>query len=126
MAVEMSTRQQKVWAKTNGHCAYCGVPLNPPSLEGGDPNRFCVDHINARFNGGKDGLENLAPSCSRCNCTKRARSLEEFREIMLYKTHPRFTLEHIARLEALGVTLPTGFPCYSPYAFWFETQGIQL
>lgn len=52
--------------------------------------------------------------------------MEELREVLLYKKYPRFTEKHIAHINSLGMTLPVGFPCYEPYIFWFEAQGITL
>jgi Restriction endonuclease len=117
-------RQRDVWKKTEGHCAYCGVVLKPAS----DPSRdrFCIDHIHPRFLGGASDVGNLAPVCHRCNCGKRARSLEDYRRVLFARRYAVFTEAHIAHLTSLGVVLPPEFPCYPPLLFWFEKEGIAL
>lgn len=124
MAGEYKSTQQKVWNKTQGFCAYCGVKLLPPSA--GTREDFRVDRIVPRSSGGNTTLANLAPCCQGCNCLKRSRSLESFRDVMLHRKLPRCTADHIAHLNSLGITLPPDFPCYPPYLFWYERQGIRL
>lgn len=71
MAIGKNTRQQ-VYAKYNGHCAYCGRKLEFEEMQ--------VDHIQAKHVGGKNDLENLNPSCRSCNCLKGKLSLKKFRK----------------------------------------------
>lgn len=47
-------------------CVYCG----------GKSNTW--DHINPRWNRGKDNIENLVPACRKCNSTKGNRPLQDF------------------------------------------------
>jgi len=42
------------------------------------------------------------------------------------RLYGEFTPKHVAHLERLGIQLPDNFPCYPPYLFWFEQQGIVL
>lgn len=63
--------RKKVFVKTNGKCFHCGITLET----GGDdfnknPNWFCVDHLSPKFLGGGNNIENLVPSCRKCNCKK--------------------------------------------------------
>lgn len=62
----------KLFEKYNGFCAYCGVKLNP--------KKFDIDHIKPKYLGGRNTIENLNPSCRRCNSWKKTFSIEEFRQ----------------------------------------------
>jgi len=66
----MSNRME-VYNKYDGHCAYCGKDISIKDMQ--------VDHIVPKCHGGTDGIENLNPSCRRCNHYKRGNSLEAFR-----------------------------------------------
>ena len=65
-------------------CAYCGKPLE---------KTFHVDHVKPIYRGlpddyrekradivGKDEIDNMVPSCPRCNRWKATLQLEKFRE----------------------------------------------
>lgn len=71
-----------VYEKYNGHCAYCGKPLEYKDMQ--------VDHIKPVFHNwnyadkerwlkehyGDDNIENLNPSCRACNYYKSTLSLD--------------------------------------------------
>ena len=61
-----SATKQTVWNKTDGHCYYCGDQLKPWET-------FSIDHVIPKSKGGTDELDNLVPSCRRCNSRKGAR-----------------------------------------------------
>ena len=62
-----------VYAKYNGHCAYCGCPI--------ELNEMQTDHFVAHHGeGGEDTLDNYMPSCEVCNRIKSNRTIEGFRE----------------------------------------------
>lgn len=63
-----------VYAKCNGHCAYCGREIAYKDMQ--------VDHIHAQYLGGKDDVENLMPACRMCNYRKGTLSVEQFRQII--------------------------------------------
>lgn len=117
-------RIRDILAKTGGHCAYCGVVLQPVSAR--TRASLSVDHIECRSRGGRGTLTNLAPACRGCNYSKRSLSLDEWRHRLIRRKYGEFTDNHIAHLKSLGLGLPEGFPCYPPYVFWFEEQGINL
>ena len=62
----------KVYNKYNQHCAYCGVELEYKEMQ--------VDHLKSKYYGGLDDIDNLMPSCRKCNNFKNVFSLEQFRE----------------------------------------------
>lgn len=77
------TTRQKIYAKYNGHCAYCGKEIRYDEMQ--------IDHLipvmlidsyNVARNIDREKVEaeeNLMPACRRCNHYKRGNSLECFR-----------------------------------------------
>lgn len=64
--------RKAVYAKYNGHCAYCGTELEYKEME--------VDHIVPIAEWGEDNrMINLNPSCKLCNNFKRDKPLCDFR-----------------------------------------------
>jgi len=76
--------RMQIYDKYNGHCAYCGKAIGHKDMQ--------VDHIDPQCRYADktvaDRIENLNPSCRRCNHYKRAASLETFRK-MLKTLHER-------------------------------------
>lgn len=71
------TERELVYKKYNAHCAYCGKEIEYKDMQ--------VDHlipVNGWNEQGTNDIENLMPSCRRCNHYKRANSLEGFRELI--------------------------------------------
>ncbi len=79
--------RQEVYNKCSGHCAYCGVEITIKQMQ--------VDHIKPLYRNdnvetlevwgverGTDEMDNLNPSCARCNKWKSTFSLEMFRTIV--------------------------------------------
>lgn len=64
----MKIDRQAVFAKCGGKCAYCGQDITIKS--------FQVDHVNPQFRGGSDDMDNLLPSCRKCNNHKSAYPLD--------------------------------------------------
>lgn len=76
----MNSKRQQVFDKYNGRCAYCGCELE---------NNWQVDHITPKKHyewnliyGNPNDINNLMPSCRKCNHYKRCLSLEGFRYYM--------------------------------------------
>lgn len=76
----------QIYNKYNGHCAYCGKPIEYKDMQ--------VDHIKPLFHNwsneekerilpkgyfGDDSIENMNPSCRSCNFYKSTLTLESFR-----------------------------------------------
>ncbi len=79
--------RQIVYDKCGGHCAYCGCEITIKQMQ--------VDHIQPQWhtlteqqaqrsgiNKGSHEIENLNPSCARCNKWKGTFSLEQFRGVV--------------------------------------------
>lgn len=61
-----------VYAKTGGHCAYCGRPITIKEMQ--------VDHLKSFTMGGASDESNYLPACPLCNRCKSAMDLEHFRK----------------------------------------------
>ena len=97
----------QVYGGCNGHCFYCGKEVDP--FEHWEP-----DHLVPRSQGGGDGLANLVLACRRCNRSKGARGVDDYRyaltrriEVLAEKAHnlfnelPRFlTNQELQGLES--------------------------
>ena len=70
MAIHKKNREL-IHKKYNGHCAYCGKEISYKQMQ--------VDHIHPVYNEGTDDIENLNPSCARCNKWKSTFTIEQFR-----------------------------------------------
>lgn len=70
--------RQIVYAKYNGHCAYCGCELEYKDMQ--------VDHIESVYHAERkgentdDSIENYMPSCRMCNFYKGAGDIEYLRK----------------------------------------------
>lgn len=64
-----------VFNRENGLCYYCKVPLNRGADDfNRDKNRFTIDHIISRKNGGDNSIDNIVACCRSCNCRKGAKN----------------------------------------------------
>lgn len=76
-------KRQAVYAKYDGHCAYCGRPIEYKDMQ---VDHFIPQDMACIFVMGDvpgvdnvDDFQNLMPACRMCNHYKRAHSLETFR-----------------------------------------------
>ena len=111
--------REEVLAKYDGHCAYCGNSLEYKNMQ--------VDHYYPQKNpmlaktyGIPDvnDIENLMPSCRRCNHYKRGYLPFQFRR-MMQTLHERVTNIYIVR-----VALDYGIVKIEPFndKFYFERE----
>ena len=71
MGMFSARKRGRIFAKTDGHCGYCGIELDP--FIG-----WHVDHMTrSRF--GSGGEDNLIASCPSCNSRKQSRDVAAFR-----------------------------------------------
>ena len=88
------TKREEVWNKYDKHCAYCGNVLLYKQMQ--------VDHLVPKRlyhknDKTKNNIENLMPSCRRCNHYKRCHSLEDFRNL-LTTLHERIQKQYINKV----------------------------
>lgn len=107
------TKRSEVWDKTNGFCFYCGQRLNP-FIAGG----FAIDHYDPK---GTDLIDNLFPSCRRCNTIKKNHPLEHFRTLM---APARFSEKQIEYLKSRGLKEEQFMP--ESFVFFFEKKRLAL
>ena len=104
----------EIFNKYNGHCAYCGKEIEIKDMQ--------VDHIISKHNGGTDDVENLNPSCRRCNHYKRTSGIETFRRMV--SEIPK-KLDRDSYIYKVGEDYGFYKPHIIPIKFYFEktTRG---
>lgn len=105
--------REAVYAKYDGHCAYCGRPIDIRDMQ--------VDHFRPlrawdAADAGSDDLSNLMPACRMCNHYKRANSLETFRRYIA--EIPRKLRENY--IYKVGVVYGNVIENEKPIKFYFE------
>lgn len=116
--------RQKIHAKYDGHCAYCGNEITLKQMH--------IDHVKPIYrnwgtthpvpaNAGTDTIDNMMPSCSPCNLWKKTFTVEEFRKEIAMQ------VERI-RVKSSGFRLAERFnqikPTDNPVTFWFEKHTL--
>lgn len=76
-----------IYNKCNGRCAYCGCELTIKQMQVDhiEPHWHTLTEQQATKSGIKKGsneIDNLNPSCARCNKWKSTYNLEQFRKII--------------------------------------------
>lgn len=109
-----------VYAKTNGHCAYCGCEI---PFKG-----FNADHVKCLKtheyeDESIDTVDNMLPSCRSCNHYKSTFELEVFRE-QLSKIPERLARD----TSTYSIALRYGQvkEDNKPIQFYFEKIGIKI
>lgn len=117
--------RERVYKRYGGRCAYCGEKIEYKAMQ--------IDHIvpKERFSllyrqssrlYGVDDIENLNPSCRKCNNFKTVWTLEEFRrELSQQITRGRERSVNWRMAEKFGLIQVTN----RPVVFYFETQGVK-
>lgn len=60
---------QRLFQRHNHQCFYCG--------KSGD---LTIDHVIPLVRGGRQSIGNLIPACTSCNCSKKSRTIVEWRQ----------------------------------------------
>lgn len=109
----MSQRRQQVYDKYDGHCAYCGRRLSQKW-------DMQIDHIIPKRRGGTGEIDNLNPSCGRCNRRKNVLLVEEFREeIQMQVVRMRKSSSQYRLAEDFGLLIAVDIPV----VFYFERSN---
>ena len=92
------SKRGKIYAKTEGHCAYCGVPLEPFGI-------WHLEHMKPKKDGGGNTIKNLVAACPSCNRLKGQRDVKGFRA--------RLTIDYAAQIISMAEALED-FAAVSP------------
>lgn len=90
-----SSLRTRVYAKSDGYCAYCGTPLD---------HTWEIDHMTP--GNSRADVDNLIACCGTCNRIKSNRTVAEFREFINSRPHKypqyseHFHFEQTPSLEA--------------------------
>lgn len=113
-SIAKATRQD-VYEKYGGKCAYCGKWIAYTEMQ--------VDHLiplGGYTQNGTDDLENLMPSCRRCNHYKRANTLEGWRKMI--ESIPQ-KLERDSYIYKVALDYKLIEPIPHKVQFYFEKVG---
>lgn len=83
----MKINRQEVYDKCDGHCAYCGeeITIKQMQVDHIEPHWHTLTEqqaIRAKIVKGSHNIDNLNPSCARCNKWKSTYDLETFRKVV--------------------------------------------
>ena len=83
----MKINREEVYSKCGGHCAYCGkkITIKEMQVDHIEPHWHTLTEdqaIRAKVVKGSHDLDNLNPSCARCNKWKSTYSVEHFRKVV--------------------------------------------
>ena len=110
--------RQEVYAKTDGHCAYCGCEITVKQMQ--------VDHV-IPLNGwkisGADTLDNMFPACRSCNHYKSRMPLKSFREML--EAQPNVLMRDSVTYQ-IAVRYSLVIPRPHPVQFYFEKIGLKV
>ena len=100
--------REKVLSKYGNKCAYCGCELDYKNLQ--------VDHVDPKYLGGENNIENYNPSCRSCNFYKSTFTIDGFR------TQMKSLHERLFKLFIVKMAIRYGILTYKPFddKFYFE------
>ena len=116
----MKVDRKIIWGKFGERCAYCGEPLKNESGK-----YMQIDHVKAIHRHHKTGkarrpihenIDNMYPSCPRCNNYKSSMSLETFR------SQVKLALTRLEKIASYRNALRFGMIKLKKWdgVFWFE------
>jgi 5-methylcytosine-specific restriction endonuclease McrA len=81
----MKINRQEVYDKCGGHCAYCGKDIILKQMQVDHKEPIFRNHTEKQLEGykrerGTHDMDNLLPSCARCNRWKSTYTIEQFRK----------------------------------------------
>lgn len=73
------TQRQAVYEKYQGHCAYCGTPIDMRAMQADHVIPMELYETYKAIGQDIDTLDNMLPACRSCNNYKHSLTLEKFR-----------------------------------------------
>ena len=106
--------RQAVYDKYNGHCAYCGAEIEHRKMQVDHFWPKCLAHRQACLDNNR--LDNLMPSCAKCNNHKHGMYPETFRNEVSLQVKRLMKNTQFCRALRYGQVKITE----SPIVFYFE------
>ena len=83
----MKINREEVYNKCGGHCAYCGNDITIKQMQIDHKEPLFRNHTDKQLEHykrerGTNDMDNLLPSCGRCNKWKSTFTIEDFRKIV--------------------------------------------
>jgi 5-methylcytosine-specific restriction endonuclease McrA len=75
---------REIWAKTSGHCHFCGdlTVFEKYGWKDDEPECWELDHIIQKGRGGSSSSDNCLAACTKCNRLRWHRRGDEIRELL--------------------------------------------
>jgi hypothetical protein len=85
--MKMKINREEVYNKCGGHCAYCGNDITIKQMQIDHKEPLFRNHTDKQLEHykrerGTNEMDNLLPSCGRCNKWKSTFTIEDFRKIV--------------------------------------------
>jgi 5-methylcytosine-specific restriction endonuclease McrA len=99
----------EVFAKTKGHCHFCGDRLTLAKYAEPEASRGAweIDHVVQKAKGGLKDISNCLPACVKCNRLRWHRSGKDVRDLILFGLTPFFFMDLIRTfLVQIGMLIP--------------------
>jgi hypothetical protein len=95
---------REIFNKTNGHCHFCGDPINFKHLgwSARSEGHWEADHVIQKGKGGPKTAGNCPPACTRCNRLRWHRKGDAIRELLLLGI---IAMDEIKKGTAIGLQL---------------------
>ena len=115
--------REAVYAKTNGHCAYCGAEITLKQMQA--DHVIPMEFFDAYKAVGKDidNIENMLPACRSCNNYKSSLTLEKLRQA-IERWPTILARDSVTYRNAVRFRLVVPNP--HPVVFYFEQIGVKL
>ena len=114
--------RQEVYDKCNGHCAYCGKDITIKQMQVDHKEPLFRSHTDRTLKSinrerGNNDIDNLLPSCARCNRWKSTYTIEQFRyEIQQQIRRLNDYNNNYRMAKDYGLITET----YNPVVFYYE------
>lgn len=112
--------REAVYAKCNGHCAYCGCKIRMDQMQVDHKIPIHMEQAYSAIGVDLNSFDNLLPACRSCNNYKTTFTIDLFRKMI--EEQPQI-FERDRPTYRLAVRYGVITPTPHPVTFYFEQEG---